>query len=269
MIRLPLLVALCFSLTCTMNSVQSADKKQKKHTLPKDPKAAVIVLEYQGGFTAPRTNNEPPLTILADGTVILGAPFGQRKRIEAGISQNQLQELLRFILDEQKMATFNSTRVKKAVRAAQKKRGAAIRIADAATPVLRVQADGKRFEAKYYALSMMALQYPEIKSLARFDAVRKRLERFQGEIYAGGRVGLIKHLALVNKKLETDNPEVPALKAEDLKTASQLTNGRMFVNFFRTEKLGKGVLRHTTAYVTIPADGKTQVNANVTVRPGK
>lgn len=270
MIRSSLFIACCFSLACATIFVQAADKKQKRHTLPKDPKAAVIVLEYQGGFTPPRTNNEPALTIQADGTVILGAPFGQRKRIEAKIDQNELQELLRYLLDDQQMAKFDSAKVKDAVRAEQQKKGGlAIAIADASTPYLLVNADGKEYEAKYYALGMMASQYPAVKELARFEAARKRLEQFRSKVAIGGPKVVTKYLAMANEQLKADHPQVPALNDEHLQSAGEFVNGRVYVSFNRQEKLDDGDVRYTSVSINVPANDKPQVRANVSVRPGK
>ena len=70
------------------------------YALPDDPKAQVIVFNFKGGFTPPRKNNDPTLQILADGTMILGAPFGTLKRLEHKITQGQLQKLLAFMLQE-------------------------------------------------------------------------------------------------------------------------------------------------------------------------
>ena len=225
---------------------------RKTYALPKDAGAEVIVLQYSGGFTPPRKNNDPDLTIRAGGTVILGAPFGSKKRLETKIPLDQLQELLRFILDEQDFAKFDAEKVQTLIN----KQGKLIAVSDASTTVVRVHAGGKKLEGKYYALSMMARQFPKIKPLAQFSAVQRRLERLRAEIYAGGKKGLAKHLELANKELAAKHAEVPKLIAADLQSAWQFVNGNIYVSFHRTEKLKDEQTRLTSVNINYPANGK-------------
>jgi len=236
-------------------------RSRKTYEFPKDASAEVIVLQYAGGFTPPRKNNEPDLTILADGVVILGAPFGSKKRLKTKIPHEQLQELLRFILGEQEFAKFDT----KQVQALVNKQGKLIAVADASTTVVRVHADGMKLEGKYYALNMMARQFPKIKPLAQFSAVQRRLERLRAEIYAGGKKGIAKHLEVANKQLAAKHADIPKLIAADLQSAWQFANGKIYVSFHRTEKLKDERTRLTSVNINYPANGKPKVTVRLNV----
>lgn len=262
-----------FLTTCVASMVGGAQpvfsaEPPKTYVLPNDPQAVVIELNYAGGFTPPRKNNDPTMTIRTNGTVTLGAPWGQRKRIETKIEQAELQELLRYLLDEQKLAGFDGNAVRAAVKAEQQKQGGlAFAVADAPTLELKIHADGKQTAASYYALSMDVGRYPAVKELAQLEAARKRLERLRNEIYAGGKKGVAKHLELANKQLKADHPQVPALVDGDLQMAWQLADGKTTTRFSRTEELDSGEVQSTSATVNMTAAGKADVSTNVSVRP--
>lgn len=233
--------------------------QEKAHKLPKQKKAPVIVLEYQGGFTPPRKNNEPSMQILADGTVILGAPFGIKKRIETKINQKEIQSLLQYGLDELKLSKFDAAKVKMAMKAAGKPRFA---IADAPTTVIQINADDKTIEAKFYALGFTARQYPKIKELSRLEAFRKRLEKLRAEINAGGEKGIAKHLKLVNAELKAKYPKVKPLQAKDLQSAWHRANGKVYVNFMRQKDLGNNKRQFVSGVINY-VDGTPKVTVRV------
>jgi hypothetical protein len=249
-------------------SAAFASAAAKKHTLPADPKTPVIVLEFQGGFTPPRKNNEPALTIRADGTAILGAPFGMRKRIEHELGEERLQELLRYILDEKKLGEFNAKDVQGEIRQIQQaKGGLGLHVADAATTSVRVNADGKEMEAKYYAVGMVARQYPEVEPLAALYDVQRHLQGVMNEIYAGGPEGVARLVKMANEALKQEASAVPGFTAEHLTSATRMADGRLSAHFSRTEELEGDRVRHSSANLKIPAEGEPEVNAHVTTRP--
>lgn len=151
-------------------------EKGKEITLPKDPRAAVIVLDWVGGFTPPRKNKEPYLTIRADGSVFVNDPFGFKPNIETKLTPKELQDLLRFALVENDFFGFDSAKVSAAVKAEQAKKGViGPVIADAPTTVIRIHANGKEHEARYYALGSAADSYPTVKQLRQLRNIEQRL----------------------------------------------------------------------------------------------
>lgn len=235
------------------------DPAKTTYELPGEKNAPVLVLDYEGGFTPPRKNNEPALLIQADGTVILGAPFGQKKRVKTQISQEQVQELLRFALAENHLGEFDADAIKKEMA----KGGPQLRIADAPTTVVRIQANGKQHEAKFYALGLKVSQYPQIKALAHLENVRKRLEQLRTEINAGGKAGIAKHLKLANAKMKAEHPDLKPLTVEDLQSAWQRATGETTIHFQRTEKLAEDTTRYISANVQYPVGKDPQVTVRV------
>ena len=68
--------------------------------LPPDQTVAVITLDFRGGYGPPRRDDRPMLTIFANGVVRIVDGSGEVAPIEAKISADALQELLRFAIDE-------------------------------------------------------------------------------------------------------------------------------------------------------------------------
>jgi hypothetical protein len=249
-------------------TMQAADERKPPvvHQLPDDPKAVVIVLDYQGGFTPPRQNQDAHLTIRADGSVITGAPWGQRKRIEARLTMVELHELLNYILDEQKLSEFDADHVQRQVRDIQQQRGTFLAIADAPTTVVTVHADGKTWVARYYALTMAARQFPEVMPLQRLMAVERRLQGVYNRLHAGGPDALKRYLELANAALRAKDPQLRPLSADDLQSATSLANGQVQLSFARQEPAGQNQTRYVSVQIRDAGDGtEPTVNANVNV----
>ncbi len=252
----------------TVGTVRGADEPKLPvvHQLPDDPQAVVIVLDYQGGFTPPRQNQDVHLTIRADGSVATGAPWGERKRIEARLAMAELHALLNYILDEQKLAEFDADQVQRQVRDIQQQRGSFLAIADAPTTVVTVHADGKTWVARYYALSLAAGQFPEVLPLQRLLAVERRLQGIYNRLHAGGADALQRYLELANTALRAKDAQVRPLSADDLQSATSLVNGQVQLNFARQEPIGPNQTRFVSVHIRDPGDGTPpMVNANVNV----
>lgn len=251
-----------------VGTVRGADERTPPvvHQLPDDPQALVIVLDYQGGFTPPRQNQDAHLTIRADGSVTTGAPWGERKRLEARLALAELHELLNYILDEQKLGEFDVDSVQRQVRDIQQQRGSFLAIADAPTTVVTVHADGKTWVARYYALSLAARQFPEVLPLQRLLAVERRLQGIYNRLHAGGPDALTRYLELANAALRAKDPQLRPLSADDLQSATSLVNGQVQVNFARQEPIGPSQTRYVSVHIRDPGDGTPpMVNANVNV----
>jgi len=174
--------------------------------LPKDPTTPVITLDFRGGRLV-RKNQEPQLTIRADGTVIVGDPFGHGKRVEGKIRIAEVQALLRYAIRDQHFFDFDPEKVKAAIAEIQKKKGVAIRVGDGSTTTIRLQTAAKEHQAGYYALSTFANQYKEVKALTQLLAVEQRLNRVRYEVTAGGSDEVAKLLKLANEHLRKEYPD--------------------------------------------------------------
>ena len=92
-----------FLLPLLLASLGLGDVKPVAHKLPADGKAAVVTMDVKGGRILHK-GTAPALTVSADGSLIVGDLWGGDRRVEGKINSDDLQALLRFILDEQKFA---------------------------------------------------------------------------------------------------------------------------------------------------------------------
>ena len=263
------LLMLVSAAICT-SVVLGADVKEPgelpAYELPKDPKAAVLTLDFTGGVGPPRQNDEPTLVIRADGTAIVGNPWGQQKRMEVKLEKAQVQALLWFALEKNKFFDLDAAKLKgEVMEAQQKKGGLGFAIADAATTTIRIHANGKEHEVQYYALGMAANQWPQVKGLASLHAIEKKLNQVRSEIYAGGPAGVAERLKLANAELKAKHPDAAPLTANDLQTAWQLANGQTTVAFMRQSE-ADGKITTINAQVAEAEKGPAKVTVNVNVR---
>jgi hypothetical protein len=151
-------------------------------TLPKDPK--VVVLRYDpgaGGFI--RKGPPPYLQIRADGQVTVTSLFDGSKK-ESKLPDKQLQELLRFVIQENDFFNLTQAKIAKGVQEAMAK-GPAIAVGGAGTSVIGVEANGKRHEVSYRAAGAYLRAYPKVRPLAQFAAVEKRLSDLAAAVAKG------------------------------------------------------------------------------------
>lgn len=206
-------------------TVGGQDQSAIRHTLPKDPKEVVIRLDFRGGQT-PRQNADPHLVITADGTVLIGAPYGISKPIRSTISQEEIQAILRFAIDENRFFDFDAQKVKAEVSAAAVSCGRSLAIADASTISIRIQADGKDYTVEYYGLTLTARQYPDIRELQQLKAIQKRLQHLMSVIRSGGKQNLEEYLKAANAHLRQKFPKMDPLGIGDLEYPNLLAPGR-------------------------------------------
>src|SRR5690242_8910982 len=78
--------------------------------LPQDRTAAVITMDLVSSFGLSRKDNRPALTIRADGAVQVVDSSGVVPAIEAKLSSDELQDLLRFAINEYHFFDFDNER---------------------------------------------------------------------------------------------------------------------------------------------------------------
>ena len=156
------------------------------HTLTTAPDAIVIQWRTIGGLSIDRSNIAD-LTIYADGKTVVGPRFGQGKHVEGELSMGQIQDLLRFAIDEQHFFRFYSRAVDAEIKAILRQRqvdsqdvgGIAVPLGppyvDAGTTVILIAADGQQHEVRFQGLVFAVQDYPEINALQQLRAIELRL----------------------------------------------------------------------------------------------
>ena len=223
--------------------------------LPKDPKAVVLSYDEVGGYGPARTRKAPWVTVLADGTVRVPPFRAGAKDLEMKLGAAALQELMRFVVEKHRFFAFDE----KKARAAMGQGNAMIM--DASSTVISVQVQGKRKQARFYALTWAARQHRNVRALQDLSAIQHRLVNLMAVVRAGGKEAAAKCLALANAELGKRHPKVKPLLAGDLVSTSRYADASMVLRFHRYEGPG----RYTIASVRRPKDGEPQVELNVRV----
>lgn len=216
---------------CVTSSALAQDKEEEKakkvFKLPRNKKATVVSLDFQGGFTPPRLKNTPTMSILADGTVQIPANYRGQTARKGEISADDLQGLLQFLVDECKLLEFNEKAIKAKIA---KQGGPRAIIADGATTVIRVTVNGKTTEARWYPSPGA-----DLKELRQFQAARMRLMQVRSVVELGGKKEALQWLDLANKELKAKHPKVKELKFEHLQSGGVRANGSVYVSITRVE----------------------------------
>ncbi len=253
-------------------------EKTKIYQLPKDPKAVVISLDFSGGYGPRRTNNQPTLSILANGTILM--PNTHRnpnvKDIKSEMSQAELQQLLHFIIDEHHFLKYDNIKVaaaKKKAMQPKKGPGGIISIgpmvADAATTVIYLHAEGKEIKASEYALSMYARgKFKEVKELQSLLAIQKRLQRIMNITHGGGIENINKMLKLANQELKNKYPKAKPLNINNFQYAGPYKDGKLYM--FNRHKPGTKQNPRANTYTNVrieaPAEGKPIIKVNTNLK---
>jgi hypothetical protein len=202
--------------------------------LPQDTKAAVITMDLAGGFGPRRKDNRPALTILADGTVQVVDRSGVVPAIENKLSSEELQDLLRFAINEHHFFDFDQAKAEREAAAQEEKTGYSFSVFDVATTMVRIRTAERDHNAQFYALDEYARAYPEVKVLTHLLAVVVRLRRLLYEVKAGGQEGVAAALNLGNEYLKTAYPRIPPLRREDFLYVTQYSLDRRTLVFVPT-----------------------------------
>ena len=205
--------------------------------LPKDPNVVVIEFDHSGGFTLPPMNNKPALTITAGGTATVNNRFtGESATLK--FTPAQVQELLKFIVTDNKFFEFDTAKVEKAIEEENQKNGPVPMIADAPNTDLMIKTADKEHKVSYYALGMAASQYETVEPIRQYHAIERRMNQAQSLVWAGGPAAVEGFLKLANAELKAKHPDAAPLTMADLEYARRQDN-TLTTTFRRTNKAKK------------------------------
>ncbi len=143
--------------------------------LPDDLREPVIVMDYVGGFRRP----DPPgfvrtpfVRIYADGRVQTGRNAPEQEVYEICLDAAELEELVKFIVTEQKFFEHDSNALKDRIEQVPDR---AI-VMDAPSTTITLRTRQKCHTVNVYALSMVARQLTSIDGLQRLHAIEQRLK---------------------------------------------------------------------------------------------
>jgi len=142
--------------------------------IPEDGTVAVITMDVRGGYRLPRVDNRPWLTIFADGTVRVIDDSGKVAPIEAKISAEELQDLLRFAIVEQQFFDFDSQTALRELHEEQRKIDIGLSMDDNLLTVIRIRTAERDHTGEFYALDEYATIFRALKPLANFQRLNCR-----------------------------------------------------------------------------------------------
>src|SRR5262249_21976425 len=134
-----------------------------------------------------RKDNRPLLTVLADGTVQVIDTSGVIPPITSKISAEELQDLLRFAIDEHHFFDFDRQTAEQELRAEETRTGRQFAVSDGVTTSIRIRTAERDHKAEFYALEQYATAHPGVKPLADLLSVQERLSKLFLEVEAKGK----------------------------------------------------------------------------------
>jgi len=187
------------------------------HKLPDGATAAVVTVDSIGGFRVAGRNDGPQLLVRADGTASVRS-FDPRKRPEWKMPDEQLQSLLRDLIDELKVFELTSVRPPRRTG-----------MADGATAVVRIEADGRKHEVTGpgYVLDK------EDRNHERFLLVLRRLGQVQAVVALGGPEAAEPFLNAANAELGKRMPKASPFTVSNLRSGMPFANGNRQATFER------------------------------------
>ena len=236
---------LCFAAALSLSAQDKA-----AISLPADNSTTIVVLDFRGGYGPPRKNQDPVLTIQADGNATVVDPMGERPTRKYTLSSAEVQDLLRDIVYEQNSFRIDRAEVSRAMEEEDRKTGTSMSIIDAATTVIRVKTADREQELRFNALGTWANRYPTIQPLQQLFNVEKRLERLIAEFSPGVRETIAIALNAVNDAMKREHPGQQPLTLNDFQFTGGETSGP-----------------HTTQFLRVQTDRST-LSATVTRSPG-
>lgn len=223
------------------------------YVLPQDPAEPVITLDFQGSRLK-RIDDAPTLSILANGTVVIPQCYAHTMAYEHQINEAELQELLDFIIRENRFFDYDSETLK-AKLSTMERQPLPVHLS---TTVIGVNADNQLKVVRSYALG----HGPMAEETEQLLAIRQRLEQLMSVVKLGGRDEVTNWLAIANREFGLKSPEgaslmsasAAPLKSDDLQSVGRWADGSMYVRFLRREGATT-----TTVTINITAEGEHHV----------
>jgi hypothetical protein len=237
MLRICLCAAIIVSAVSTIHAAQVPT-----YDLPVDPSTPIITMKYVGGVTQiPRQNVYPSLTVRSDGSVTITDTLGRAKPVEASISEDEVQELLRFSLKEQEFLEFTAGNALQDIAVESAQCGRSVRVKeDEGTTIIHIRTADLDHEASFNSLGFFAEAYPGIKSLGQLWTIEKRLNHFMEEVKAGGKKA-VETAAEQASAFAKRQKESITFQVEDLQRTVMTADGRQTMEFLHKRDDGTSI----------------------------
>ena len=255
----------CIYLTGMFAFAQEVE--QTPYPLPTDAKEAVFIYDERNGFTPPRQNAAPVLTIRTDGTIEMPTLYGQGRDITGKFSQQELQDFLTFVIEKNKFFEFDEAKVRAEMKEARLKREIPS-VADAPDNIFEVRLADRKHSVRQYAVGA-ASQYQEIEALQQLSAIQRRVNQLKSVTRVGGQKGIATLRKQANAALRKEYPEIKPFTKSEFSGSYLRENGTISATFARVgmNNDGKPNGTYVRAIMEIPAsDGLPTVVLRVKLK---
>ena len=220
--------------------------KAVRYALPENGNEVIFVFDLKNGFTPPRQNNSPTLLIRANGKIEMPSLYGEGRDIEGKLNETELQEFLRFVIEEKKFVEFDANTVQGQIEEIREKKQVP-RIADVPDTIVELKIPGHANSVRQPDVGMPS-EFKQVEDLQRLLAIRKRVNQLMSETRVGGKQGITKLLVPINKKLRQEYPDVAPLVAQDFSGSYMQQDGSITATVSRAGRDREGKPNGT--YVT-------------------
>lgn len=220
-----LLFSLLLGISLFSSEAQAQPTVKQDIQLPAQQKTPILVFDESGGIRI-KANEQKAFQLFADGKVI--ARNG-RKIMRFQLKQNQLQQLLKFIIQEQAIYAHSTQQIRKEIAA--DKSQPKIRLKDAPVSQLWLDLPRGKHEVKVEALFLVARYHAKCKGVQSLQNIKIRIGRLVAEEFLGDKAEAI--VKVVNSQLKEKNFGIKPVTLEELRTASETVKGGTQARFSR------------------------------------
>jgi RNA polymerase sigma factor (sigma-70 family) len=194
-------------------------------SLPDDPQAVVLQLDFvdpQGKRPAVQ------VTVHRDGrvegvttTTVNGKPHSST--LEELLPDDDLQDLMQFVIHDQEIFDFDSTRVLQALQDEFVFDGWLKAPEDMTSVTIRIRTADQVHEVKWDQLSSSAVFFQEVRRIRQLHAVERRLQNLLCIMHAGGRAKIEDVTSRINQQWKQ---KTRPLTVDDLAFVNPAPNGK-------------------------------------------
>jgi hypothetical protein len=235
----PLLAMLVWGLISIDEPTMGQEKKQTPVKVSAKNDAPVIEFDTVGGYRManPREFTPTPrLQIFSNGKVVCGRPEPQFAEVVYQMPQQELMELLEFVVNEQQFFSITKKKIDTQITES----GNRVRVADAPTSLFGVEVDRGTHRCEIYAVEFVVKQFPDISELQRISKIQQRLMAVAIRAQLGSEERKTSILKAVNDALKKESPAAKPLTVGDIQYAATLQDKSFKVVFQRNDHDAEG-----------------------------
>lgn len=203
----------CYSLLITLLAAPTAHAANREWSLPDDPRAVVVALQYKNNTTG---RISTALQLHRDGTFV--GDVGAAAEVRSRISVPAMRELLHDILQTNSALTLSSRGLREQIEQESRRVGKPPRVRGARDVIVRITLADQVHEFQCRSPEVLRTRYPRLGDLDRVCSIRRRLENVVAVARAGGASAAERLAALAADELHRRSGAAVRVTARDLQS---------------------------------------------------